>query len=128
MRLQLYHPEVAALDCSDCKKWIYGKDWKRSQRGGQDVPRPPGTPTPCRVCPKQSPENAERLKLTRWNQLTLARYNESLATGGQCLRKSERRDRWQARLFAVIATELKEFDRTEQLRNLVEILRVVKGL
>lgn len=31
--------------------------WKRSTRGGKDMNRPPGIPTPCHSCPKLKPED-----------------------------------------------------------------------
>lgn len=129
LRLRLNHPEIAALDCADCQRWIYDLKAKRfAERGGKRVDRPAGTPTPCKMCPKKSPQLAAEVKLTNRSERTLARYYESLATGGRCLSKAERGSQWLMRLFAAIAEELREFDRGEQVRNLVEILRVAKGI
>lgn len=41
-----------------------------------------GTPTPCESCPKKSPENGERLKLTERNQRALDFYSRAHAMAG----------------------------------------------
>jgi hypothetical protein len=124
--LQLYHPAVAAVSCEHCKAWIYDKDWKRAQRGGRDAPRPPGTKTPCGICPKKSPEHAKLLKLTRRNELLVRRYRQVQATAGACLSDAERADGWLASLLAIVDREFKEFEAHRQLRNTIDLLTLGK--
>lgn len=49
MWLRLVHPEVPT--CTDCQAWLHNKDWSKTLRAGQPVPRT-GGPTPCWACPK----------------------------------------------------------------------------
>lgn len=100
---------------------MYDKNWKRAQRAGQDVPRPPGTPTPCKICPKKSPENAKTLILTPRSRATLQRFYEQQATFGACLTEEERRDSWLMYLFGLIGKELRQFDRHEQIETLAKM-------
>lgn len=90
MRLLLFHPGPASIDCEDCQRYVY--DLERGERktyraGGEDRPqvRPPGTPRQCALCPKESPARAAELRLTRANVATLRIYLESRATAGASL-------------------------------------------
>jgi hypothetical protein len=123
----LYHPQVANVPCEDCQKWVYDKNWRRAQRGGQDVPRPPGTPTPCQSCPKKSPEHAKTLILTRRNSATLRRFYEQQATCGACLTEEEKGDAWLIYLFGLIGKELRQFERQEQLEVVAKLCGAAKG-
>lgn len=91
LQLLIDHPEVAAVDCGDCQKWVYDpKTWKKVTRGGQPVLRP-GLP-PCHTCPKKSPQHARQLILTTANRKTVQIYFEVRATAGKCLTDREAKD------------------------------------
>lgn len=68
--MSLYHPIAAAIDCHDCQRFDY--DFKTGKRAAQvhefhKIHREIQKTVPlqqCGDCPKKSPENAERLKLT----------------------------------------------------------------
>lgn len=86
MSLILAHPEVARVSCADCQAWAYNDDWTRTKRLGRDVPRPPGSPTPCGTCPKipasapeRTPEHA--IELTTQNWQAYRHYLECRAVG-----------------------------------------------
>lgn len=66
------HPQVAAIDCEDCKKWAYDlKTGKRRLYGDEPIPiRAPPCATDDKVCPKGkpghsdlTPENTEIVRL-----------------------------------------------------------------
>lgn len=78
LRLLLLHPEVPK--CGDCQAWLYDADWKRSQRGGQDIARPPGASPPCWKCPKSEhgkPNPGAELSDRNW--LAYDYYRQCLA-------------------------------------------------
>lgn len=58
-----------------------------------------GSPTPCDVCPKESPERAKEMELTDKNWQAWNFYTQSKATG---LSDEERRDPIVRRIFAVL--------------------------
>lgn len=84
MSLLLAHPEIPA--CGDCQKWYYDtKTWERktqlARKDGQlcrqDVPRPPGSPTPCHTCPKSKDGRPNPgAELSRKNSHALQLYLE----------------------------------------------------
>lgn len=101
------HPGAAAIDCEDCKQWIYDLETgKRAlvrvgpDRGERPQPRPPGVPTPCGECPKKNPENAAQIKLTPKNRQTLDLWRRARATQFQCVPEHLRSDPILARNFA----------------------------
>lgn len=79
----VFHPEVATRSCSDCQKYLYLPDGKRSQiqldvGKFKDHERPKNIPTPCHKCPKISPERAPEFELlpknvAAWNYYWRAR-------------------------------------------------------
>lgn len=90
MWLVLLHPEVAARPCGDCRKYQYddrgpGRMGPRMGRRGNPLPRPPGTPPPCWMCPKIAPgddprpENAQ--ELSPHNERAYWHYLECRAVG-----------------------------------------------
>ncbi len=85
LSLELSHPELPT--CDDCQKWIYGSDWRRTERGRPPKPqeRPKGTPLPCINCPKSRVHNTPRpdRELTNENRAALAYYHlcQADATG-----------------------------------------------
>lgn len=73
--LLLRHPDVAALSCADCQKYIITADWKIDERAGKKLLRPANVGPPCMRCPKLSakdrrddprPENAIELSSKNW--------------------------------------------------------------
>lgn len=113
---------MAAVSCKDCKAWIHDKDWKRSKRGGVDQPRPPGVPTPCKICPKGSPADEHWFHLTPRNAAAVRRYHEVQASNGACLSDAERADPWLQWLLSIIHREFKAFEEGRQLRTLIDII------
>lgn len=61
------------------------------------------------MCPKQSPERAERLRLTAANVATLNLYWRNKATMG-CLNDAERQDQWLQRNFAIIDATIRGWE------------------
>lgn len=53
MRIALWRPEWDR-SCADCEAWQYNRDGTlvRDRRTSLPLARPPGTPTPCTLCPK----------------------------------------------------------------------------
>lgn len=86
----LRHPEVAARKCDDCKQWMYLENGKIHTRGGKPVPR--SGPTPCRTCPKKSPEEAHQYELSVKNKQALQFYYTTRAMSGANLTDEMRRD------------------------------------
>lgn len=92
------YPEVAQIDCRDCKKHSY--DLKTGELNTYDAgdQRLPilrhGNPPPCHECPKQSPERGEQLKLSRRNIAALNFYNRAKAV-----------PQMQSKLFQCVTTQ-----------------------
>ena len=95
----LFHPGPASIDCNDCAKWIYDLDTgkKQTHRAGPTLEerpnvRPASVPPPCEKCPKKSPENAERLRLSDKNLRTFDLYKLHRATPFRNLDATTRRN------------------------------------
>jgi hypothetical protein len=78
------HPKVAHIDCDDCKKHVYNlKSGKRltyeTDEGMLPILRVDDPP--CHVCPKKSPENGKRLKLSDRNRRFVDFYYRVHASG-----------------------------------------------
>jgi hypothetical protein len=118
VRLLLFHPGVAGIDCEDCKKYVY--DLKTGERktyragpGRIELPcvRPALLSTPCGECPKKSPENARLIKLNRRNLETVWIYRQVRATGGQCLTEAMAADPLLMRNLTLLDELYREHDR-----------------
>ncbi|RCS43935.1 hypothetical protein DTL42_18285 [Bremerella cremea] len=101
------HPAAASLDCNDCAKWIVDLQTGHTQtvrvgpsRTEVAMARPPGVPTPCASCPKQNPEQARRLKLSRKNEQTYQLWLRARATFGHAIPAHLKHDLLLARNFA----------------------------
>ena len=84
MWLLLVHPELPT--CENCKEYVYDATWKPTLIAGQvHAKRPPGTSTPCPICPKiphgatPKPENAIELSDKNW--AAYRHYRECKAVG-----------------------------------------------
>lgn len=66
LRLRMTNPKLAARSCQSCEKWIYIENGERAgeiaTRGNKKVLRG-DSPTPCRTCPKKSPEESWQFEL-----------------------------------------------------------------
>jgi len=132
VRLLLFHPGVARIDCEDCKRWIYDLETgkRKTYRSGpereeKDQVRPKGVPTPCDKCAKGSPKKAEECQLSVRNYRTLALHSEVRATAGACLSKRARRDRLLLWNLAIVDGLVREWERkraAEELANQVAML------
>lgn len=89
----LQNPGNAALDCEECKRFLYnidtGKPYLRQNRKQE---RPKGSPTPCHKCPKKSPERWQKIKPSRRTYATLDLYRKCRSTGGLALTPAELAD------------------------------------
>jgi hypothetical protein len=91
VRLLLFHPEVAHRSCADCKKYLhddrgefFGDIVRRPLKIGLPLLRPPGTPTPCFICPKIPDDAPERsatyaTDMTERNRQVYRHYQECRA-------------------------------------------------
>jgi len=84
--LQQSHPELVAIPCNSCERWVYREDWSLlTDDNGNPYPRPKGK-TPCYKCPKcghakeKTPAAGREAELSRKNNLTLQKYYEQLVT------------------------------------------------
>lgn len=119
----LEHPGLAAISCEDCKRWIVDlRDERFAGRGGNRQARKPNQPTPCRVCPKESPEQAAKIELTPAHWRTLRMYLRCRATCGRSLSEAEAADPIVAHHFAIIDVVFRSFDRAEAARTIAESL------
>ena len=99
----LENPTHLLLDCDECKQFVYDiETCKPKLRRGQKMPRPPGTPLPCRSCPKKSPERWKQIKPSRRTLETLDLYRKSRSTSGRCLTRRELADQLLLRNFALL--------------------------
>lgn len=100
------------MSCDACKAWLYDlQTGKQILRGGRAQQRT--GPTPCRTCPKQSPEHAKTLVLSEANLQTVLLYLRVRATHGRCLSDAEAADQWLARLLALIDGTIRNWERSE---------------
>ncbi len=108
MRLLLFHPGAARIDCRECGKFIYDLETGELKTYAATVDgervklpqvRPAGTPTPCNLCPKQSPAQAAEFELSEKNWQTYAFYLQARAVG---LTDQERSDPIVRKNFAII--------------------------
>lgn len=129
MRLVLFHPGAARIDCDDCKQFVFDLDTgeKETYRSGPTrellpMARSPETPTPCQKCPKGSPEKAKEVELSAKNWAAFAHYLQAKSVG---LSEMERDDPIVRRNFAIVDGIVKEHERREQGHHLAEALIAV---
>lgn len=90
MSLLLRDPELAGRSCSDCQTWHYKPDGTIATRGGKQLKRQ--GPTPCKTCPKESPEKAHESELSPKNQKAVEFYYTTRAMNGANLTEEQKRD------------------------------------
>lgn len=87
MRLQLFHPGVARIDCRKCQKELYNLqtgELVTYKAGALGLKTYEVTEAPCQrgeVCPKESPEKAHRHLLSDRNWKTVNLYRRGRAIG-----------------------------------------------
>lgn len=128
MRLQLFHPRVAAVPCRLCQQFVY--DWdqrnptygQRRQHGGQDWLRPDNVPPPCAKCPKGSPEQEHESMLSPKNLKTFLLFLRIRATAGRCLTPRQARDPVLLRNLSVVDSMVRCHERQEAAEALLPLL------
>lgn len=131
----MFHPGEASIDCNECKRFIFDlktgekKTYKAGPRR-EEMPwvRPLCVPTPCGDCPKKSPEEAERCKLSNKNWRTWQLFKEMRATNGAAFTPAMRRDRVLLQNFAVLDCIQRQYEQ-EQLANCLtyQIAMLLRG-
>ena len=117
--LALKHPKHAALDCTECQRWVYDiKTVELRKRGGEPVRRSPGAPTPCKQCPKQSPERARRLKLSDRDLATINLFLRNRALFGRMLTDAEVNDPWLARSFSMLESVYRAYESSKEAQHI----------
>ncbi len=103
VNLLLFHPQLIERTCARCRTWMYDDRHRVVTRLGQPIRRPPGSPTPCWQCPKQSPDRATGCErdLERI-QRTLRLYFDVRATAGRVLTEREAADPLLARNLSMV--------------------------
>ena len=76
---------MAERSCTDCQLWAYDENTGRRAKDtrGRDIPRGRSKPN-CKACPKQSPENDVRYRLSPKNRRAYEaylRYGENRPAG-----------------------------------------------
>lgn len=85
-----------------------------------------GSPTPCHICPKESPEKAKELELTPQNWRAWVWYQTAKATG---LTEEERRDPIVRQIFAVLDPIARSFNaKTDAHYVAAELSKIFAGL
>lgn len=103
MAFQLQHPEHAALECEECKRFVYQIDTAQPwMKAGKRVKAPKNYRTPCEACPKGSPERYEQIRLTARSAATLDLYRATRAMGGRNLTDAEASDELLAIMFSIL--------------------------
>lgn len=126
MRLLLFHPVMAQISCSECQKVVYDFDTgEKITICNGSLPMLRVLPPPCEKCPKQSPRHEAEFVLSDRNLRTLRLYYEVRATGGACLSEAERQDRLLTRNLYTIDRLVREFERKQQVDDLVGLLSIM---
>lgn len=117
----LRHPEVATRSCSDCKTWIYDdKGEIQTTRGKQKMRRPANSKTPCRTCPKKSPEQAHEYELSDKNRKAVDLY--FAVRGGAELRDDLKHDAILARNMGIIDRIMRQYEQEQAATSVVSPL------
>ena len=135
----MHYPELAALPCTTCKRYMIDYDWDTHTGTGQIKrwgkspemrakfqERAAGVPMPCDRCPKESPEKEHEHVLSEKNERTYSVYLEVQASFGQCLGDEEREDALLRRNLAIVGNIARQVDQdrlAEKIARRMPILR-----
>lgn len=123
----LAHPELALFTCEDCREWLIDlKTGTPIQRGGEPQRRRPGAPTPCRTCPRESPERAAAIALGRREFATIHFYLQVRATAGACLTERERMDPLLLRNLAIVDGVFRRHESSQAAGDLAGMLIAIQ--
>jgi hypothetical protein len=123
VKLLVLHPQILAQPCSECRQWVYDDRHRKLLRGGQPVARPPGVPTPCSSCPKQNAiAGAYFDRHVHDFAWLLRRRHEISGTAGACLTAAERADPLLHRNLGVVDALLRQIEREQLVRQIVQSL------
>lgn len=121
--MALNRPALLKFSCAECQQFVYDLETGERQKtcnGLVDVLRikgPDGKPnTPCKECPKESPEREAEFILTDANRRTYQLYLEVQATAGARLTDAMRQDRWLLRNLAIVHRVVEESKQAMQAR------------
>lgn len=95
MKLQLFHPGVARIDCTDCQKRLYSLETGELvtyKAGALGLKHYDVTEAPCQrgeVCPKESPERAHLHLLSERNWRAVTAYRRGRAVGFEHVLKDD---------------------------------------
>ena len=121
--MALAHPQLTGFTCEDCRAWLIDlKTGKRIERGGEPQRRRPGAPTPCRTCPRESPERGKALALGRREMATIHFYLQVRATAGVCLTERERADPLLLRNLAIVDGVFRQYERGQSAVEFANVL------
>jgi len=119
----LFHPRILARPCAECRQWLFDDEHRRVLRLGQPVARPPGSPTPCWKCPKQSPARSRSLERDLGKiGAAVDLYFRIRGTSGGCLSDAERGDPLVHRATAIIETLVRRAELEQTARMVCNLL------
>lgn len=82
--------------------------------------RQPNQSTPCHLCPKSSPEHAERLKLNDRSMATVVLFLRNRALFGRHLTQDEAMDPLLAKNFTICESVFKRFEASQNAERVGE--------
>lgn len=101
------------------------KGWAAELRNGQKVPRG-RIPPPCKVCPKESPENAWQHELTEKNVQAVMHWKQHRAMAFNGMADEEKTDPIIQRNFGIIDDEFRRHERQRELQDVLIAARAAK--
>ena len=113
----MMHPKLAARSCDHCRLWQYDEKSGEVEVGRDGNPAKRITRTPCEAslgCAKGHWATPKARALTKSEEMLVALYHASKATGGAVLNEHERNDNVLVLLFSYL-------ERIHQARNTNEL-------
>lgn len=121
MALRLRHPEIAATPCSECQTWQYelrdGK-WEIAERPKGNRLKRIGK-TPCRTCPKKSPQEAHLYELSPKNERAVEFYYTTRAMRGVNLTDAQKQDAILQQNMGIIERIIQAYEQEQQAAGAV---------
>lgn len=111
--------------------WMHdpAKNWACHEQGGKKMRR--RGPAPCRICPKESPEDAHRFELSPRNMAAVRHYLAHRAMNFNALSDIEKQDAIVQRNFEIIDHVYRELDtaleRAYENQRMAVMLTAAKG-